>query len=426
MFKHKLIASILLAILVVAMQTGIVAAAPASQTPTPITGTIQTITVVTAVTPNLVKVEVLDSLGVTKTAYVSINDAVLLGLVTLDPVTQLPVVDMTKIGQTITIEAAQQLPTPLITATGTIQIITVITGTGTTPTIIQVEVLDSLGKTQKVYVSLDTAVLLGLVTLDPVTQLPLVDMTKIGQTITIEAAQQVQPPTTEIGLTGTIQSITIIKGTTETLVLVRILDDQGVIQKAYISVDTAVLLGLVTLDPVTNLPVVDTTMIGEMITIDTADLLIPPTDITESQHPVANLLADHFDVEGALIMDLHTQGFGFGEIAQALFMAEKLGDPYLASEILGAKKSGDYSAFALDDGSTPKNWGQLRHAVLGHGKNNLGVVVSGHGDSSTESTESATSAPGNSGNAGSNGNGHNPDKGNGNDKGNNGHGNNKP
>ena len=34
------------------------------------------------------------------------------------------------------------------------------------------------------------------------------------------------------------------------------------------------------------------------------------------------------------------------------------------SAILDAKETGDYSAFILDDSTTPKNWGQLRKAIL--------------------------------------------------------------
>jgi hypothetical protein len=219
-------------------------------------------------------------------------------------------------------------------------------------------------------------------------------------------------------ITGTIKSITIVKGTTATeppTILVTILDSLGKTQKAYVSVETAVALGLVTIDPVTKLPVVDKTKIGQTITIEPTQILPPPTQSTTGEQPVAKLLATYFDVDYDVIMELHTQGFGFGEIAQALFIAQKLGDVMLAGDILNAKKTGDYSAFTLTDGSAPTNWGQFRNAVLGHGKNNLGGVVSGNANSSTDNG----SAPGNSGNTGSNGNGHghDPDKEHGNGKG---------
>jgi hypothetical protein len=235
-----------------------------------------------------------------------------------------------------------------------------------------------------------------------------------GQTGMVTAAPQPQSTTP---ITGTIKSITIIKGATATdpsTVLVTVLDDQAVTHKVYISVDDAVLLELVTIDPVTKLPVVDQTKLNQQVTIAPEQQLPPPTEneVTKQQ-PVAKLLAAFFDVEYSEVMDLHTEGFGFGEIAQALFLAEKLDDVSLAADILNAKKTGDYSAFELEDGSTPGNWGQFRNAVLGHGKNNLGVVVSGKGNQTDDSN-----VPGN-------GRGQKPDNQNGNGNGR-GHGNGKP
>lgn len=235
-----------------------------------------------------------------------------------------------------------------------------------------------------------------------------------GQTGVATAAPGSQSTTP---ISGTIKSITVIKGATATdpsTVLVTVLDDQGVTHKVYISVDDAVLLGLVTIDPVTKLPVVDQTKINQQITIAPEQQLPPPpgTEVTKEQ-PVAKLLAVFFDVEYGVVMDLHTEGFGFGEIAQAMFLAKKLEDVSLAADILNAKKTGDYSAFELEDGSTPGNWGQFRHAVLGHGKNNLGVVVSGKGNQTDDTTTHG------------NGNGKKPDNQNGNGNGR-GHGNGKP
>ena len=51
-------------------------------------------------------------------------------------------------------------------------------------------------------------------------------------------------------------------------------------------------------------------------------------------------------------------------------------DIFLA--IVQAKKDKDFSAFVLEDGSTPQNWGQFKKAALnGDKKGNLGVVMSG-------------------------------------------------
>ena len=63
------------------------------------------------------------------------------------------------------------------------------------------------------------------------------------------------------------------------------------------------------------------------------------------------------------------------------------GDASLAGQILEAKQSGDYgnitlsdgTALTLPDGTVPTNWGQFKKALLDK-KNNLGVIVSGHGN----------------------------------------------
>jgi hypothetical protein len=111
----------------------------------------------------------------------------------------------------------------------------------------------------------------------------------------------------------------------------------------------------------------------------------------------------------------HTDGFGFGLIAQALWMSKNINeDASLAGQILDAKKSGDYSAFAeyFEDGTLPTNWGQFRKALLDK-KQNLGVVVSGQGNEGNDAAQ-----PGH-------GNGKDKDKGKDNNGQGNGNGNNK-
>jgi len=104
----------------------------------------------------------------------------------------------------------------------------------------------------------------------------------------------------------------------------------------------------------------------------------------------------------------HEDGFGFGVIAQALWMSDNLGgDISAAGLILDAKKSGDYSSFVLPDGSHPTNWGQFKKA-LREKKNNLGVIVSGQADSPTDEQGQQQ-----------NGNGHDKGKNNGKGKGHN-------
>jgi hypothetical protein len=181
-------------------------------------------------------------------------------------------------------------------------------------------------------------------------------------------------------ITGTIQSITTETDTNGvTTVIVTLLDDLGAIQTVRLSVDTAAALGLVTLDPVTSETVVDETKVGQPVEIDPTTV-IPDETPEEPVHPIATLLAAFFGEEASVVNDYHEDGFGFGVIAQAMWMSKNLNeDASLAGLILEAKKSGDYSEFILPDGSTPTNWGQFKKAVS-EKKNNLGVIVSGNAD----------------------------------------------
>ena len=208
-------------------------------------------------------------------------------------------------------------------------------------------------------------------------------------------------------MTGTIQSITTETDTNGvTTVIVTLLDDLGVTQTVRLSVDTAAELGLVTLDPVTSEPVVDETQIGQPVQIDPVTV-IPDETPEEPVHPIAALLAAFFGEEANIVNEYHENGFGFGVIAQAMWMSKNLNeDASLAGLILDAKKSGDYSEFILPDGSTPTNWGQFKKAVL-EKKNNLGVIVSGNADPD-DSTNSSTEKE--------HGNGKDKDKGKGKDK----------
>ncbi len=219
-------------------------------------------------------------------------------------------------------------------------------------------------------------------------------------------------------LTGTIQSITTeTDAGGVTTVLVALLDAQGATQTVRISVDTAVSLGLVTLDPTTGAPVLDSTKIGQTVSIDPTTVIPDQPAEEEPVHPISALLASFFGVDGSVVNEYYESGFGFGVIAQALWMSKNLGgDASLAGQILEAKKTGDYSAFTLPDGSTPTNWGQFKKAVSDK-KNNLGVIVSGKANDET-TDPSAQQDHGN-------GKDKNKDKGNGNDN-DKGNGKNKP
>lgn len=129
------------------------------------------------------------------------------------------------------------------------------------------------------------------------------------------------------------------------------------------------------------------------------------------------------------IITYHDDGFGFGVIAQALWLTNNLeGDTETFEALLQAKQSGDYSTITLADGSTPDNWGDVVKSLKKG--DNLGSVMSGKGQTSEEASTEATTETttngrgnGNSGNNGNgNGNGGNNGNGNGNGGGNSGGG----
>ena len=206
----------------------------------------------------------------------------------------------------------------------------------------------------------------------------------------VAAAPPAQDPTS---ITGTIQTIVAEKNAEgTTTIVVTFKDAQDVLQTVRISVETANSLnllqkdpatGLPLIDPVTGLPLVDASKINTSVTIDPTTV-IPDAPVEEVEvHPISALLASFFGVDGSVVDGYHEDGFGFGVIAQALWMSQNLnGDATTAGLILEAKKTGDYSAFTLPDGSTPTNWGQFKKAVSGK-KNNLGVIVSGKAENET-------------------------------------------
>lgn len=198
----------------------------------------------------------------------------------------------------------------------------------------------------------------------------------IAQVGLVAAAPTTQDTTL---ITGTIQSITTETDATGiTTVVVILSDDLGATQTVRLSVETAVALGLVSVDPLSNEVTVDETQLGQTVEIDPSTV-IPNEPIAEEPiHPIAALLAAFFGEEGSVVNSYHEDGFGFGVIAQALWMSKNINDDAsLAGDILQAKKDGDYSAF-FPEGTenVPTNWGQFKKA-LSEKKNNLGVVVSG-------------------------------------------------
>lgn len=233
------------------------------------------------------------------------------------------------------------------------------------------------------------------------------------------------PALEEALITGTVTALACDTDSTSgvTTFLVTVEGADGTSQTVRIDQGTALGLGLITVDG-SGIPDCSeaalSTAIGMEVEIDPATVI---PDEEEAQHPVASALALFFaDVtDYETIMAAHEEGFGFGVIAQALWLTTKLeGDADTLMLILLAKKSGDYSAFVLEDGSTPQNWGQFRKAVLsGDKKDGLGVVMSGRGEGQGQGNPGQGNGGGNGqGNGNGHGNNGNPGQGQGHGQGN--------
>ncbi len=104
MSKTKLLASLLLAFALLAAQVGSALAAPKLDDPTPITGTVQSITLQTdAAGTTTVLVTISDANGNTSTVTLSVDTAVSLNLVALDA-SGAPVVNDAAVGTSVTID----------------------------------------------------------------------------------------------------------------------------------------------------------------------------------------------------------------------------------------------------------------------------------------------------------------------------------
>jgi len=200
-----------------------------------------------------------------------------------------------------------------------------------------------------------------------------------------------------------------------TVILVTLEDTEGVSQTVSIDLVTADSLGLVTLG---EGDVPDCSAEAFAAILDAAPeeglvVTIVPEDITpvdeEPAHPISVLLAAFFGEDASVIDGYHEDGFGFGVIAQSLWMSQNLGgDTSMTEDILLAKQDKDFETFFenhpeyLTEGETaPTNWGQFKKAVSDK-KNNLGVVISGQADSDDVLVEESLQ-PGN-GNGNGNGN----------------------
>src|SRR5574341_583613 len=164
----------------------------------------------------------------------------------------------------------------------------------------------------------------------------------------VAAAAPLAQDATISGTMTNIETQTDANGVTTVLVTL-LLEDQTT-QTVRISLAYAVELGLI--DPTTQEPV-PLEDLTEAVTIASNEVIPDEAPTEESVHPIAWLLAEFFFPDdpdmASLIDDYHEEdGFGFGVIAQALWMSQSItesqeGDATLedvAGCILTAKRDG--------------------------------------------------------------------------------------
>jgi len=238
-------------------------------------------------------------------------------------------------------------------------------------------------------------------------------------------------------ITGTVESVVpqLDETTGETIYIVTLTDEFGTTHVVNLSQTTAEGLGLITVDTTTGEVTINEVV--DPITVNPEDVL--PTDgegeEEEPQHPVGAKLGEYFGellgIDYEIIMEQKEEGFGFGVIAQALWLTKQIdGDTETFTALLEAKKTGDYTDITLADGSTPNNWGDVVKSLKKGEK--LGSVMSGKAETETDDTatlETQTTNGHSNGNSDNNGkgNGNSGEKENGNKGGNGkGNGNGKP
>ena len=214
-------------------------------------------------------------------------------------------------------------------------------------------------------------------------------------------------------LVGIVQSITLEtdSATGVTTVVVDLIDDNQMLQRVRVSQETAITLGLVVLNG-DGKAGINNLALGLPVEVEPKNVI--PVE-AETEHPVGSALATFFsDIAGLdyeTIMAAHEQGIGFGVIAQALWLTTILeGNSQIFEALINAKQTGDYGDFVLKDGSIPRNWGQLRKAIVDKDEIvTVGVVMSNSNaneNSNGKNKDKDNTSHGNStnGNNGANGN----------------------
>jgi hypothetical protein len=223
-----------------------------------------------------------------------------------------------------------------------------------------VTLLDETGMVQKLTISLESAVTMGLV-------LPNTEM--IGKDLVI--LDPVDP--TIVVASGTIETLAFVTDDVTKITSLTVTLTDAILGEQTVSLDLekALALGLIATDPV---------KIGTPVVIDPT-LILDSTTYVKGVNTLENFFGTTLGVSADELAAYKADGFGFGEIAQAAWMATNLGgDATLLDQILTAKQTGDFSTIVLPDGKVVTNWGQLRKAVLTDPHQNLGQIMSGHAD----------------------------------------------
>ncbi len=203
------------------------------------------------------------------------------------------------------------------------------------------------------------------------------------------------PAAQATSITGVVQSVTQSTDSSgKPIFVVTVLETGGTTQTVQVSPQTAIDLGLVT-DNGDGTYTIVSPLPTDVKTIDSSMIFSDPCVLpTDANQPVGAALTSFFcknlGVDYTTLQDLHTEGFGYGEIAQACFMAEALGgDATMCSDILMAKQNNDIASLVDKLGLQPPegtkitNWGLLKKYVLSaYAKNtvNLGGIMSGRTD----------------------------------------------
>ncbi len=256
-----------------------------------------------------------------------------------------------------------------------------------------VTLLDESGATQKITISLETTMTLKLlITNADMLEQPVVipdplDATKELANGTVKSLDLVTDPETKI--------------TTLNVVVTEVAPD-AVPPADPASTDVPVSLDLAQAFAL-NLVIPDPALLGTAIVIDPT-LIIKSITLVKGVAALENFFGTSLGLTGDELTAYKAAGFGYGEIAQACWMATQLGgDAALLDQILTAKQSGDFSTLTLPGGVVVTNWGQLRKAVLTDPHQNLGQIMSGHADplavtgpAAPTASTSATTTHGNS------------------------------